>query len=160
MPSESSFKKQSELVREALKTFTTVRSLKAPGIVRSALFDLIDTTLELHPFVPFFGAHELLHELPSAVYNALNDFASDNPSFLMPKSMDRLVLLKNRVQDSSSFNKGMILCFFCIFPLFTFFLKVLSRLLLPKPISKVKSLRLLRFVLFSLFLRFIHPYFI
>ena len=72
MPSESSFKKHTEAVREALKTFITVHYLKAPGIVRSAFFDLLDATLELHPFVPFFGTHELFHDLPSAVYNMLS----------------------------------------------------------------------------------------
>ena len=45
MPSKSSLKKQSELVREALKTFDAVRSLNSFALIRTAMNELIDTTV-------------------------------------------------------------------------------------------------------------------
>jgi hypothetical protein len=45
MPSESSLKKQAEVVREALKTFHTIRALNSPGLIKTAIQELIDATV-------------------------------------------------------------------------------------------------------------------
>jgi hypothetical protein len=117
MPSESSFKRHAELVRETLKNFFAVRSLKAPTLVKAAVLELIDVTVALNPFVPFFTNHDLLQELPLAVINALNDFASDNSSFPMPKSLDKVVALNTRIRSAlaqANSNKGLRF-FWCYF---------------------------------------------
>jgi hypothetical protein len=100
MPSESSFKRHVELVRETLKNFLAVRALKAPTLVKAAILELVDVTVALNPFIPFFINNDLCQEMPTVVLKALNDFASDNPSYLMPKSLDKVVALNARVRGS------------------------------------------------------------
>lgn len=100
MPSESSFKKHAEAVRDALKNFSTIRNLKAPALINTAVVELIDSTIAFNPFIPFFMSHDLFQELVPAVFNVLNDFATDNPAFMMPKSMDKVSVLNNRVRGS------------------------------------------------------------
>lgn len=100
MPSESSYKKHIEIAREALKNFTIVRNLKAPIIVKAAVDDLIDATIALYPFIPFFLTHAHFQEFVPAAFNALNNFSNDNVSFVMPLSMDRVFTLNNRVRGS------------------------------------------------------------
>jgi hypothetical protein len=51
MPSESSLKKQTELVREALKTFNAVQSLNSPGLIKTALNELLDVTAHFSIFL-------------------------------------------------------------------------------------------------------------
>ena len=45
MPSENSFKKQAEIAREALKNFNAIRVLNAPGMVKTALFELVEAVV-------------------------------------------------------------------------------------------------------------------
>lgn len=100
MPSESSFKKQIELIRESLKNFSAVRNLKAPVLVKAAINDLIDATIALNPYIPYFLSHDLFQELVPAAYTSLTKFAADYPDFLMPKSMEKVAGLKGRVDGS------------------------------------------------------------
>jgi hypothetical protein len=121
MPSESSFKKHAEIARDALKNFTTVRVLNAPTIVKTAVFDLIDAVIAFYPFIPFFLTHDLFRELAPTIFNVLNDFAKDNPSFVMPKTMDKVASLNERVQSSINPKRGMSLLFFIFLLLINFF---------------------------------------
>lgn len=106
MPSESSFRKHAEAARDALTNFTTVRSLKAPIIVRTAVFDLIDAIIAFQPFIPFFITHELFQEISTSAFNILSGFAKENPSFVMPTTMDKVVAINDRVQASLTSKKG------------------------------------------------------
>jgi selenophosphate synthetase-related protein len=45
MPSESSFKKQVDFAREALKNFSAVKDLNVPGLIRTTLAELINTVV-------------------------------------------------------------------------------------------------------------------
>ena len=140
MPSESSFKKQTELVREALKNFMTVRALKAPRIVKTAVFDLVNATIALNPFIPFFLSHDLFQELVPAIFAVLNDFMTNNSSFVMPKLMDKIAILNNRVCGSLTQNikKGMNIHFFYSF-LFCLCLFLSSVDVVPPPTPHADS---------------------
>jgi hypothetical protein len=117
MPSEASFKKQAELAREALTNFNTIRQLKAPGLIKTALLELVETTVRLlllsfilrlthiskvafNNFVPFFVSHVLFQEIPPAVHTAIEDFVSKNPDFEMPPLTHKIAGLDARVKDS------------------------------------------------------------
>lgn len=100
MPSESSFKKQVESIRESLKNFLVVRTFKNPVLVKAAINDLIDTTVVLNHFTTYFLSHDLFQELPPAVFSALADFSAENPDFIMPKAMDKISALNDRVSGS------------------------------------------------------------
>lgn len=100
MPAESTFKKHAQSIRDALTNFSTVRALKAPALIKTAVLDLIDATIALNPYIPFFLNHALFQELPPAVFTVLSDFAKENPDFAMPKSLDKVSALNDRVQNS------------------------------------------------------------
>ena len=77
----------------------------------------------------------------------------------MPKSMDQLILLKNHVQDGNSSNKGTSLCFqFSFIYLLSF--EGGQPPVAPKADLKGKKSKTSLVCSFSLFLHFIHPYFI
>ena len=100
MPSESSFKRQADLAREALKSFSAVKSIKSPIIVNAALKDLLDNTVAFNNFVPYFVSHALFQELVPAVHTVINEFSTQNPSFDMPPSAIKVSGLLARVKDS------------------------------------------------------------
>ena len=100
MPSESSFKHHTELVRNALRTFTTIQQLDAPGPIKTALNELITATADFQNFVPFFVNHTLFLEIPPLVYTTLEEFFSKNPSFDKPPLYGKLAGLNARVKDS------------------------------------------------------------
>ena len=100
MPSELSLKKHAEIAHDALTNFNAVCSLKSPVIVKTAIFDLIDAIIAFHPFIPFFLTNDLFQELLTSASNTLCGFAKDNPAFVMPKSMDKVASINDRVQNS------------------------------------------------------------
>jgi hypothetical protein len=161
MPSESSFKKHCETVREALKTFTTIRSVKAPNLVITAINDLIDATLALSPFTSFFLSHDLFQELPPTVYTVLCNFASENPSVVMPPTMDQLAALRNRVRGSfaQSLKPGKFPCLILkfVYPfLITSFLLEVVVPTAPRADSKSKKTKTATVRLFLFFLFVFH----
>lgn len=103
--SESSFKNQVELAREALATFNTVRDLNAPGIVRSALNDLIDKTAAFNQYVPYFLSHPSFLEIPPAVFSSIENFRTSHPSFEIPPSFAKVSGLDARVRDALNTKK-------------------------------------------------------
>jgi hypothetical protein len=53
MPSESSFKKQAEVARGALKNFNMVRNCNSPAVIKIALNELVDAIVRAS-FLIFF----------------------------------------------------------------------------------------------------------
>lgn len=144
MPAESTFKKHAELVRDALKNFMTVKSLNSPSLVKTVVSELIDATIAFNPYIPFFLNHALFQELPPAVFNTLNDFAAENPSFVMPKSFDKVSVLNDRVQGSithaiSSKKSESRFSYVLFFVFLFFFLQVPLSLLRRVLTSKLKK---------------------
>jgi hypothetical protein len=116
MPSETAFKKQAELAREALTNFNTIRQLKAPGLIKTALSELVEATVcsipfifyfdansfskaSFNNFVPYFVSHVLFQEIPPAVHIAIEDFISKNPDVEMPPLTHKIAGLNARVKD-------------------------------------------------------------
>jgi hypothetical protein len=106
MPSESAFKKQAEIASDALKTFTAVQNSSSPTIVKAAVTELIDATIEFNNFVPFFVPHALFQEIPPAVFNVLENFSKKHPNFAMPSAIAKVAGLDARVKDSISIAKA------------------------------------------------------
>ena len=126
MPSESSFKRQAELAQDALKMFTTVRSMKSTPVIMAAITELIDATVGFNNFVPFFVSFPLFQEIPSAVLKALDDFVKVNPDFHMPSGMAKIASLDARARDAAAPpRKGMVIIFPCLL-LFFLFLETVS----------------------------------
>lgn len=146
MPSDSAFKKQAEIAREALTTFNTIRTLNAPGPIKTALEELVTATVRFffnfstvwkiinwfslsqiafNNFVPFFVTHPLFQEIPPAVHLAIEDFIAKHPGFDMPASTPRIAGLDARVKDSlvSPAKKGLSLSlsFSLVLILFSFY---------------------------------------
>lgn len=117
MPSESSLKKQTEIVREALKSFNTIQSLNSPGLLKTALNELLDATVFFHMpsfrcslfnpapqvlfhnYIPFFNSHPLFQEIPPAVCSAVDDFVSKNPNFEVPVQFQKVIALDTKIKD-------------------------------------------------------------
>ena len=89
MPAENTFKKHAELIHKDLKNFLTVCSLNTPGLVNTAITDLINGYSHIQPFYFFLPQPCLVSRTSPAIYNVLKDFAKENPSFVMPKSILR-----------------------------------------------------------------------
>jgi hypothetical protein len=99
MPSESSFKKQVDLARDALKNFNTVKAFKSTVVARAAMIELLDSTVAFNNFIPFFLKDPAFQELPMAVHTVLEEYSSNNPHFVMPASFSKVVALNTRVKD-------------------------------------------------------------
>lgn len=128
MPSESSFKRQADLASDALKTFSAVQSSKSAMVVKAAVIELIEATIAFNDYLPFFLSHSLFQEIPPAVFNALDHFATKNPKFEMPSTIARVAGLDARVKDSlKNPKKGM----FSFFSSFFLLLTLLSQMLYP-----------------------------
>jgi hypothetical protein len=114
MPSESSFKKQVEIAREALKNFNTVKTFKSSVVARAAMVELIDATVAFNSFIPFFLKDPAFQEIPTAVHTVLEEYSSQNPSFVMPTLYSKIISLDARVKDFVlNGKKGML--FFLLF---------------------------------------------
>lgn len=102
MPSENSFKQHAELARNALKTFNAVRQLDSSAlpVIKTALNELVNVTVDFTRFIPFFLSHPLFQEIPSLVHSTLEEFFSQHPNFERPSAYPRIVGLHARVQDS------------------------------------------------------------
>lgn len=113
MPSENSFKKQADAASDALKTFVSVQNSKSTAVIKAAMAELIDATVDFNNFVPFFVSHSLFQEIPPAVHIVLEKFSKKNPSFEMPSSVAKVAGLDARVRDSMAATKrGSSLCSF------------------------------------------------
>ena len=102
MPSENTFKQHVELTRTALKTFTAIRQLDAPGPIKTAFDELVVLTADFTNFVPFFVTHPLFIELPPLVFSAFEDFLCKNPAFEKPAAYAKVVALNARIKESAS----------------------------------------------------------
>lgn len=128
--SDTAFFKQTELAREALKTFNAISVLNAPGPTRIAMEELVNATVRSHspilvlypfrtsqvafnPFVPQFLSHPAFQEIPPKVYNTLEGFFKKHPNFDVPGSYNQLGGLNSRIRDSIRFatKKGKCLIF-------------------------------------------------
>lgn len=131
MPSESSFRKQAELAQEALKNFTAVQSLKSTAVIKTAIDELVDSTILFNNYVPFFVSHSLFQEIPSSVFHVLEKFFYKHPNFDVPANYSKIAGLDARVRDSlnhpAPVKNGMFIYFSSYFFLFQLFLLRLSR---------------------------------
>ena len=115
MPSESSSKKHAEVTHEALKTFTMVHLLKSPVLIKTTVFDLINTIITVDPFIPFFLTHNLFQKISTSTFNVLSSFTKENYSFIMPKMMDKVTAINNCIQGSLTSKKGLFCLLFISF---------------------------------------------
>ena len=131
-PSEDAFKKQAELARQALKNFNAIRSLDAPGPIRTALYELVPATVSslfftfpacetyvslqiaFNNFVAF-SSHPLFQEIIPAVYAAIQDFTAKHPNFDFPTLTYLIKGLDARARGSVNSKKGMSLSYFSFF---------------------------------------------
>ena len=103
MPSESSFKKQVEVIRAAMLDFNTVRALgPSSTAVNNSIDALIKETIALNPFLTYFHTRDLFHEIVPAVYSLLLDFAAEYPEYPMAKKIEKVSVLNNHLSGSFS----------------------------------------------------------
>jgi len=100
MPSETAFKQHADSVRSALKTFTTISQLDAPGPVKTAFDELVNVTADFNKFMPTFTSHLLFQEIPPLVHNALEEFLSKHSAFDKPANYSKVAGLNARALDS------------------------------------------------------------
>jgi hypothetical protein len=117
MPSENSFKQHVERVRGALKNFNAIRILDAPGPIKTALDELIALDVEFTKFTTFFSTHALFLEVPPAVFQALDDFFTKNPTYERPPDYKQVIGLNARAArevaaQAASTKRGMSFVFF------------------------------------------------
>jgi hypothetical protein len=124
--SDLAFNKQADAARDALKNFNTIAQLNAPGLIKSAMDELImvmvsplfitsfiqvDRDVEktaFNSFVPHYVVQPPFQELPLAALDAINLFTAKHPSYKLPKTFPNLVGLVARVKDTpvSAAKKG------------------------------------------------------
>ena len=136
--------KHMELICDALKNFATIKSFNSPGLVKTAIDNLITMTIALNPFIPFFLSHDLFQELPPAVFNCLTDFTNENPSFVMPKSMHKVAMLNNCMKGSLSQTLTKKSMSFSLFAFWVFIILFLKQMLSPLLLVLILNIRRLR----------------
>lgn len=117
--SDLAFNKQADAARDALKNFNTISQLNAPGLIKTAMDELVasmvsvllsfitgladhnDGQSSFHGFVPHYAATPSFQELPAAAIDALNRFTVKNPTYKLPKSFPTLAGLVARAKDVS-----------------------------------------------------------
>jgi hypothetical protein len=109
--SDAAFFKQTELAREALKNFTAISALNAPGPVKTAFEELVTATVGFNNFVRHYLSHPSFQEIPPRVFSTLETFLKKHPNFELPKSYDQLGGLNLRVRDSIRFSVKKGACF-------------------------------------------------
>ena len=124
MPSDNVFKQHADSVRAALKTFTTISQLDAPGPVKTAFDELVNVTADFNKFMPSFTSHPLFQELPPLVHTALEDFLAKHASFEKPANYSKIAGLNARALDSAqiSAKRGMFPTFSPLSPPYSFVL--------------------------------------
>lgn len=100
MPTDNSFKKQTQSVRKALANFNTVLAMDAPGLIRPALLELVDVTAALANHASTFLTHPLFQELVPAVHNAIEAFKTKNPDFELPGPVADVAKLDTKVKEA------------------------------------------------------------
>jgi hypothetical protein len=104
-PLETSFRKQVEIVRDALTSFNLLLPNKSSTAFNAALADVVNAALGLNNFI-FFISNPLFQEIVPAVHQAIEDFRIANPNFKFPASTFMLTGLHARVQDAIVKKKG------------------------------------------------------
>jgi len=115
IPLDALFKSKAEVTREALQNFNTVLPLNSPSLWKSALGELVSSTvrsvfhwnfyyinslskLVFNHYLSFVS-HPLFQELVPAAHTAIQNFRSKHPDFKLPVTTHMITGLDARVKD-------------------------------------------------------------
>lgn len=115
IPLDALFKSKAEVLREALQNFNTVLPLNSASLWKSALGELVSSTVRSSFHCNFsyinsfsklvfnyhlsFVSHPLFQELVPAAHTAVENFRSKHPDFKLPVSTHMIAGLDARVKD-------------------------------------------------------------